>query len=219
VLIYIPLSVALSAFSAACPAANREEGNREAAIVAYAKAASAYDAGDLGSTIVSAADSLREDGAFYPALLLYGKASYLLGDDEAAISNLALAVSASPRSGEAALWLARAYRANGDGAAAKRSCELVLSCYPSDAAALRLASRIALDDDDAGLATAFLDRAVEAAGEVGMAFLDRAAIRWAAGDRDGAIADLDAATSTLPVGSASSAAAESLRDSVRAARR
>lgn len=208
------LCVALSAVLTGCPAADRS-----AAIGAYAEAARYYDAGDMAATIAAAAESLSADASFLPALLLYGKASYLRDDDAAAIASLERAVSLTQRSGEAALWLARAYRANGDGASARRSCELVLSCYPSDAAALRLASLLALDDDDVSLATAFLDRAIAAAGEVGLAFVDRAAMRWTAGDRDGALSDLDAALSTLPSGTASRAAAEALRASVRSARR
>ena len=208
------LSVALSAVLTGCPVADRS-----AAIDAYAEAARSYDVGDMAATIAAAAESLSADASFLPALMLYGKASYLSDDDATAIASLERAVSVSPRSGEAALWLARAYRASGDGASARRSCELVLSCHPSDVAALRLASLLALDDDDVSLAMAFLDRAIAAAGEVGLAFVDRAAIRWTAGDRDGALSDLDAAMSALPSGSASRAAAESLRASVRSARR
>jgi tetratricopeptide (TPR) repeat protein len=205
----LAIFVALAAISAGCRAAERD-----GAILAYAKAADYYDAGNLESAIVSVAESLRADGSFYPALLLYGKASYLADDEATAIANLKRAVSVSPRSGEAALWLARSYRIVGDNASAKHSCELVLSSDPSDVAALRLASLIAFDEDDAAKGIYFLDRAIDASGETGLAFIDRAAIRWAAGNADGAIADLDAALSTLPIGSASHQAAAALRTSI-----
>ena len=66
---------------------------------------------------------------------------------------------------------------------------------------------------------AFLDRAAETAGETGMAFSDRAALRWAAGDSDGAIDDLSAAAAILPSGSAARGAAEDLLSRIREQRK
>jgi len=74
---------------------------------------------------------------------------------------------------------------------------------------------LASDDERLADAKAYLDRALEASAEVGMAFIDRASIRWASGDRTGALADLDAAVTVLPVGSNAQKAAVSLGQRIR----
>jgi len=181
----------------------------------YVKAAAAYDSGELDIASTLAREALDRNKRFQPALVLLGKASYFSGNDGTAIAALERAARSSPRAGAAKLWLARAYRSAGRNNDARRACEQVLSADPENIAALRLASIIALDLEDAGSAMAFLDRAAGAAGETGMAFSDRAALRWAAGDGDGAISDLGAAAAVLPAGSAAREAAEDLLSRIR----
>lgn len=189
----------------ACQAAPQER-----TLLSYAKAAAAYASGDLKTAASAARESMVASGDFLPAAVLLGKISYFSGDDEAAVTAFRRAVRLSPQAGEAALWLSRAYRAAGRAVEARRGCELLLSTDPQNIAGLRLAACLALDLNDVAGATAYLNRAVDSAGEAGLAFADRAALRWAAGDAAGAEADLAAALVTLPEGSAAQQATEGL---------
>ncbi len=181
----------------ACKAAPGKE-----TLLAYARAAGAYASGDFEAAAVGARECLVHTRNFLPAAMLLGKISYFAGDDAKAMTSLEQAVRLSPRSGDASLWLSRTYRAAGMDTEARRACELLLTADPQHIAGLRLAAALALDSDDIATATAYLDRAVESAGEAGLVFADRAALRWAAGDVSGAQADLASALATLPAGSA-----------------
>lgn len=185
----------------------------------YTKAAIAYDSGDLTAAASLAREALAEDPVFLPAMVVLGKAAFFSGDTEGAVSALERAERYSPRSGTASLWLARAYRQAGRDSDARLACRRLLTADPDCVAALRLAADIELDDEEAGAAMAFLDRAAEAAGETGLAFADRAALRWASGNVDGAVRDLEAAVATLPCGSSARAAAETLLERIRESRR
>lgn len=199
----------LSALAASCPS-----GSRDRALFAYAEAAAAYDSGRLDAALAGAKKSLALDSSFLPALVLAGKSSYFLGDDAGAVSALKRAVRATPRAGEAALWLARAYRAAGRAGEAKRTCEALLSSNPADAAALRLAAGLADERGDAAATRSYLDRAIDSAAEAGLALAERAAIHWAAGNGAAAVADLDAALAALPEGGAARKAVAELRATI-----
>lgn len=188
-------------------------------ILAYARALGAYANGDFETAAIGARESLGHDRNFYPATMLLGKISYFNGDDETAIHVLEHAVSLLPKSGEASLWLSRTYRAAGMATEARRTCELLLSADPQHIAGLRLAATLSLDSDDIAAATAYLDRAVESAGEAGLVFADRAALRWAAGDISGAKSDLAKALVTLPQESAARQATEQLLSRISEARK
>lgn len=203
------VAIALTAMLSAC--GNR---HRDRAVSLYAAAAAAYDEGRHEAARAGAERSLELDSSFLPALVLAGKAAYFADDGPASILALRRGVRVSPRAGEAALWLARAYRAAGRTGDAWRTCESLLSSDPSSVPALRLASSLALDEGRAAEAYAYLDMAIASAAEGGLAFADRAALRWAKGDREGSLADLDAAIAVLPRGSASRIAATSLRASI-----
>ncbi|HPG85213.1 MAG TPA: tetratricopeptide repeat protein [Spirochaetales bacterium] len=203
------------AWLAACSWPRDPSVASEAAIGAYAQALERYSAGDMVGAAARAERSLGRSGRFLPALLLLGKASLLSGDDEKAVAALKRALAATPRAGEAAVWLARAYRASGLAAEASALCAIAVSADPGSVTALRLMASLASDDERLADAKAYLDRALEASAEVGMAFIDRASIRWASGDRTGALADLDAAVTVLPVGSNAQKAAVSLGQRIR----
>ncbi|MDX9898913.1 MAG: tetratricopeptide repeat protein [Spirochaetia bacterium] len=177
---------------------------------AYSKALSAYKAGRLATAADGARAALAFDDGFTPAMMLLGKTSYFLDHDEAAIKAFRKALAHTPRAGEAALWLARSYRARGQKDDAQSICELLLSSNPVDIAALRLAAQLAIDKNDSRAARAFLDRAIESAAEAGLSYIDRAALLWAAKDREAALADLRAALVTLPSGSMAFSSASSL---------
>lgn len=191
-------------------AASCGSGIDDRTISLYAEAAAAYDSGAFIEARAAAERALSRSSDFLPALALAGKAAYLSGDAEGAAKALARGVRVSPRGGEAALWLARAYRSVGRADEARRTCESLLAASPFDTAALRLASSLAMDRDRPAEARAFLDRAVAASAESGLAFLDRACLRWAGGDREGSSADLRAALAVLPEDSAAYRAAHSL---------
>jgi len=197
------LCIGIVLSSGSCLAAGRADG----VLKAYAAAATAWDSGDFSTALSLASSCLALDHRFLPALMIRGKSLFLLGDDEQAIAVLSSAIVETPRAGQAALWLARAYRAKGDAARAEHTCQLALQADPANIEVLRLASMIALDADDSQASLAYLDRSIEAAAEAGMAFVDRATLRWAAGDRLGASTDLEAALAILPPGSSASAAA------------
>lgn len=191
-------------------AASCSSGVDDKAIICYAEAAAAYESGAFIEARAAAERALSHAPGFLPGLALAGKAAYLSGDAAGAARLLARGVKASPRGGEAALWLARAYRAAGKADEARRACESLLAAAPFDTAALRLASSLAMDRDRPAEARAFLDRAVAASAESGLAFLDRACLLWAGGDRAGCLADLRAALAVLPKDSAAYRAAHSL---------
>jgi len=193
----------------------RTAGGSDATLKSYIAAAAAWDAGDFSVALDLANSCINGDYRFLPAVVLRGKALFLLGDDDGAIAALSKAVSLTPRAGQAALWLARAYRSHGEKEAAERVCQLALESDPSNIEMLRFASMLALDGGDTKAAGAFLDRAIEAAAEAGMAFVDRATLRWAGGDRLGASADLEAALALLPDNSRAIGAARAVATRIR----
>ncbi|HUW69891.1 MAG TPA: hypothetical protein VMX33_06625 [bacterium] len=207
------LCIGIVLSSGSCQTAHSTDG----ALKVYAAAAMAWDAGDFSAALSLASSCLEIHRHFLPAVMLRGKALFLLGDDTSAIVALSSAISLTPRAGQAALWLARAYRTHGDHAEAERISRLALQSDPASIDMLRLASMIALDAGDSRAAQAFLDRAIEAAAEAGMAFVDRATLRWASGDRIGASADLAAALAILPTTSSASAAARAIAGAIAGA--
>ncbi|GAB1482969.1 hypothetical protein MASR2M78_17850 [Treponema sp.] len=177
----------------------------------YARAASYFESGRLAEAVTLS----TQLGAFYPAAVLRAKALALLGKDEDAEKALCASIRLRPSSTEARLWLARVLRSQGSEAArAEKLVENLIADDPSDIRALRLAAELALDSGDLARSRIFLDRAVEAASESGLAFLDRARLRWTAGDREGAQADLASALSLLPPQSAAYRASRSLEASL-----
>lgn len=193
----------------------RTAGGSDTTLKTYVAAAAAWDDGDFSGALDLADSCISGDQLFLPAVILRGKALFLLGDDDGAIAALSKAVSLTPRAGQAALWLARAYRSHGDHEEAERVCHLALQSDPSNIEMLRFASMLALDGGDAKAAAAFLDRAIEAAAGAGMAFVDRATLRWAGGDRLGASADLEAALALLPDNSSAIGAARAVATKIR----
>ncbi len=184
--------------------------SRSQAVEAYLKALSAYQSGRIESAADGAKLALAADANFLPAIMLLGKTSYFKDDDEAAIKAFRKAQARTSRAGEAALWLARSYRASGKARQAESTCELLLVSNPVDIAALRLASQLAIDRNDIGAAKSYLDRAIESSAEAGLSFVDRAALQWATGNRANALADLKAALVTLPEGSIAFSGASAL---------
>ena len=200
-----------------------------ATLTEYGRAAAAFDAGRFDEASAAAG----ELGSFYPAAILLGKARWFLGDDAAAEAAFRSALRLRSSSTEARLGLARVLRsasaskvpiasletaASSETAGAAEAValvEAVLADDASDTRALRLAAELALDRGETRAAAAFLDRAAEAAGETGLAFLDRARLLWASGDGEGARRDVAAAIAVLPYDSAASAAARSLESALR----
>ncbi len=220
------MALCMAALASSCAPSNTPASkpgtmtaSMEKAVASYSRAAGAYDAGNFEAAADGASLALDAEDSFLPAIVLLGKASYFSGDDETAIMALEKGLAVSPRSGEAALWLARAYLAARRDEDARSMCELLLSAEPSNVAALRLSAGIALDSGDGAAALAFLDRAIAATGDAGLAFTDRAAMRWAAGDLDGTVADLGAALAILPEESVARKAVVDLLASIQGTQR
>lgn len=214
---YGTLSAAGMALVLALHASGCSAGADGRAALAYTKAVVAYGQGSFDIAARLAEESLSADRRFLPALVLRGKLAYFAGDDNTALAVLRRAVRNSPGAGEALLWLARAFRATGKTDDAIRACERLLASDPNSIAALRMAAGLALDAGDVGAAMAYLNRAADAAAEAGMVFADRAALRWAAADAAGALADIEAALLCLPADSAAQGAAGSLAARIREA--
>jgi predicted Zn-dependent protease len=171
-------------------------GPDEETLLQYARASAAYGEGRFAE----AARMLEGVTSFHSALVLRGKAEYFSGSGKAAEKSLRRALSLRPAGAEASLYLARILREEGQVREAAALIEAILGDDPSDIRALRLAAELSRDEGPTGAAeaAAFLDRAVEAASEAALVFLDRARIRWIAGNGKGALEDLRNARLLLP---------------------
>jgi predicted Zn-dependent protease len=178
-------------FAACSPAGFDEE-----TLLRYARASAVYSEGSF----TEAARMLAGAAAFPPALVLKGKAEYFSGDLEQAQKSLRRALDLRPGGAEASLYLARILREKGEAREAEALVEAVLGEDPSDIRALRLAAELSRDGGPGGMpgAAAFLDRAAEASAEAALVFLDRARMRWIAGDGPGALEDLGKTRVLLP---------------------
>ncbi|MDR2103499.1 MAG: tetratricopeptide repeat protein [Treponema sp.] len=171
-------------------------GFDEETLLRYARASTVYAEGRFAE----AAWMLAGINAFPPALVLKGKAEYFSGDLGGAEKSLRRALALRPGGAEASLYLARIFREQGEIKEAEALVEAVLGDDPSDIRALRLAAELSREEGPAGAphAAAFLDRAAEASAETALVFLDRARIRWIAGDGAGALEDLGKTRMLLP---------------------
>jgi predicted Zn-dependent protease len=162
----------------------------------YARAASAY----AGGRFSESAALLKGLMNFPPALTLRGKAEYFSGEAEAAEKSLRRSLALRPSGAEAALYLARLLREKGELREAGIIIEGLLEDDPRNIRALRFAADLAREKGASGeeAAAVFLDRAVEAAAESALVFIDRARLRWIRGNDEGALEDLRRAKDLLP---------------------
>jgi len=186
------LCLIAAAFAVSC-IASMPDGET---LLLYARSQNVYREGRF----TEAATMLAGERRFAPALVLRGKAEYLSGDFQAAEKSLKRALVLKPHDAEASLFLARLHRENGDIKEAQELVEKMLGNNPSDIRALRFAAGLARERGAPGEAAsaALLDRAVEAAAESALVFLDRARLRWGGGNRAGALEDLRRARVLLP---------------------
>jgi tetratricopeptide (TPR) repeat protein len=203
----VPAFVCLIAL-VACSGRTQIPGEEE--LKSYAKAAALYAEGRFSETITQAAALIQKRPGFGPALVLQGKSYLFMGEPEKAIKVLDKAAKNPVANREAGIWLARALRASGDAKKAERALEGLLSSDSDDWRILYFSASMRRDSGDAAGSVAFLDRSIEAASGIGLAYIDRARIRYTAGDVVGAMEDVNAALAVLPTGSASRAAAESI---------
>ncbi|GHU02751.1 hypothetical protein FACS1894147_05340 [Spirochaetia bacterium] len=154
----------------------------------YTRAAGLYSEGRFSET----AAILEKSGSFTPALMLRGKAEFFSGNDNSAELLFRKVLKKRPAAAEASLYLARILREQEKTGEANKILEEILGDDPSDIRALRLRAEMALDKGLAGNAEALalLDRAAEASSEAALVFLDRARLRWIAGNGLGALEDL-----------------------------
>ncbi|MCL2129365.1 MAG: tetratricopeptide repeat protein [Treponema sp.] len=178
----------------------RERQPKEETLVLYARASAAYSEGRLGET----ADILLSIKSFAPALVLRGKALYFMDEGEEAEKVFRRALSVRPSSTEASIYLVRILKDRGLLKEAESLVETILSDDPSDIRAFRLASDLSFLKGPAGESQgiAYLDKAIEAAAEASLAYLDRARYRWVSGNSNGALSDLEAARFLVQANSA-----------------
>ncbi|MDR2552486.1 MAG: tetratricopeptide repeat protein [Treponema sp.] len=166
----------------------------EKTLLLYSRSAAAYAQGRFQE----ASDLLKEVEGFSPALTLRAKALYFDNRPGEAEPLLRRVLRRNPGSGEAALFLARILREQEKEGEARILIEDVLRNNPQEIRALRLASDLAARRGDAEDAAALLDRAVEASAETALVYIDRAKLRWIAGNGGGALEDLRRAEILLP---------------------
>ena len=188
--LYLPALFCLWMFSCASPKPDDET------LLRYVRSMDVYREGRF----TEAAAMLKGETKFTPALVLRGKAEYLSGDLKGAGLSLNRALAINPHDTEASLFLARVSRESGKIGEAQKLIDNILGDNPMEIRALRLAAELARERGANGeaAAAALLDRAVEASAEAALVFLDRARLRWAGGNRSGALEDLGHAKVLLP---------------------
>ncbi|MBP7263669.1 MAG: hypothetical protein KBB32_05805 [Spirochaetia bacterium] len=193
-------------------------GRRDAAaaLERHIAAISSYQEGKLDKAIAEAAEAERMDDTLVAASILKGKAEFFSDDLGSALASFSLALKAQPASIEARLWQARCLRYLKRQPEAIEACESALALAPNLVELLRLRAAMAMDDDDVATAALCLDRAASNAQEFALVFMDRAALRWAAGHAEGARDDLKVALSLLPPGSPARKGATDLLSAVEA---
>ena len=186
-------------------------------LLRYVRSEAAYREGRFKELI----SLLSGAGSFPPALVLRGKAEYFSGDLKAAEGSFRRALSVRPSSVEASLYLARLLRETGKPEEAEEIVNALLADDPANIRALRLGAELHRWKGPAGeeAAAVFLDRAVEAAAETALVFVDRARLPWIGGDGEGALGDLRSAKSLLPLDTPLFRSIESLESAIREARR
>jgi tetratricopeptide (TPR) repeat protein len=171
-----------------------KEDPDEETLLLYSRSAAAYAQGRFEES-ASILEGVRN---FSPALLLRSKGLYFSGRGTEAEQLLRRTLHRNPESGEASLFLARVLREQGREDEAQTLAEAMLRNDPQDIRALRLAADLAGQRGDTENAAALLDRAAEAAAEAALVFIDRAKLRWTAGNGRGALEDLRRAEILLP---------------------
>ena len=169
-------------------------------LILYARAQSVYAEGRFKEA-AAMLDSGRSLKKFVPALVLRGKALYFAGDLDGARFVFNKALKLRPSQTESSVYLARIYREQNDEETALSIVENMLADDPSNIRALRLAAQIASGRTGPGEpgASAYLNRAAEAAGETSLVLLDRARLRWREGRGAEALRDLHGAKGLIPV--------------------
>ncbi len=183
----------------------------DAQLRSYAEAAARFEEGDFAA----AKRALGGAGELPPARILSGKIDWYGGDAASAERAFRAAAKAAPASVEARVWLARSLRSLGKEEEAAKLVESVLSDDPGEVRSLRMAAEAASERGDAASAAAYLDRALGSAGELAFAYIDRARLRWIAGDGEAALDDLGKATALLPADSAAARAARKLTAAIK----
>jgi tetratricopeptide (TPR) repeat protein len=161
---------------------------KEEVLINYAKAKNLYSEGRFQE----AAAILAAENRFPPALTLRGKAEYFLDENDKAEKTLRKVLKIRPSAIEASLYLVRILQEKGKTDEAQALIEALLSDDPSNIRVLRLAASFSPDN-----AQTYLDRAVEASAETALVFLDRARLKWIAGNGNQALEDLERAKSLI----------------------
>ena len=185
-------------YSVSCGVKNDKAPDSEV-IRIYVRASDSYAQGRFAE----AAEILKEQKKFVPALILRAKAQYFSGDWEEAEKTCRRAIKLRSSSLEASLYLARILREKNNHKEARSVTEALLADNPQDIRALRLAAELSSDAGRYDEAVIFLDRAAEYSAECAMVLLDRARLRWVSAGADetalrSALDDLSRAKAMLP---------------------
>ena len=159
----------------------------------YANALELYGGGQFSETA-----ELLSEVKFPPALTLRAKAEYFQGDLERAENSSRQAAKLQPAYFESKFILARVLRDRGEYEKARQVTEDLLANNPNDIRLLRFAATLASDRGEAVRAAVLLDKAAELSAEGAMVLLDRARLRWIAGNGEAALEDLSRAEAMLP---------------------
>ena len=163
-------------------------------LLLYTNAHELYARGQFSES----AEVLETIKHFPPGLTLRGKAQYFSGDLTRAEQSLRQVLKFRPSNLEAKLYLTRILRDRGEGEKAQRLIEELLADNPHDLRLLRLAANVALEQGDPAMAWTFLNQAADLTADGAMVLLDRARLRWIAGNGSEALEDLARARAMLP---------------------
>jgi len=203
----VTVVLCVTAIFASCK--NKEKDDEETWLL-YGRASAAY----AGGRFEESAAMLEPLRSFFPAQVLRAKALYFSNRVDESEKLLRGALRRNPGAGEASLFLARILREQGKDDEARIIAEALLRDNPQDIRALRLASDLAGHRGDTEDAAALLDRAAEASAETALVFVDRARLRWIAGNGSGALEDLRRAELLLPWNTSLSRGIRDLRTTI-----
>ncbi|AEJ19207.1 tetratricopeptide repeat protein [Gracilinema caldarium] len=131
----------------------------------------------------------------YPTVMLQGKALFFTGNYKEAERALTKALELRPASVEARLYLAYVERSFGNDEKARTIAEDILTDDPDNYKAYRVLAELS---EHGAIKQRYLNQALAAMGEGALLFVERARIRWIAGDGSRALEDLVAALTLIP---------------------
>ncbi|OHD19262.1 MAG: hypothetical protein A2087_09590 [Spirochaetes bacterium GWD1_61_31] len=164
----------------------------------YLSALQAYENQEFDQALRLAREAQGQDKSFAPAYNLAGRVLYTQSDFEGAAREFRRAFDLQNSSVDTRIWLARALVALEASDEALVVLNTVLADEDTNPAALRMLSKMAIERGETAESLYLLEQAIMGQGELGLIFMDRAELLWAAGKNAAAIDDIQIALKLLP---------------------